>query len=195
MRSMFTFLGFAVCFSALLTGCGGLSSSKIEDAIEDSFGDDGVCWALKDMASASFPIRTGFDPLSKQSNAILEGLIKLGFIEVARQEVSNNPYGFFSQQQLVIDLTPSGQDAKVWDAQSGFCIGHKRVVEVTRFSDPTDQSGVQVSQAEYKWAIEDTPAWFEPTAFSSIGGVGEPVEDAVLLQKMSDGWRVVGAEY
>lgn len=175
-----------------LVACGGLGDRQIKTALEKSFGDAGVCWRLNEMEGVTFPIRTDFDPMAKQSNAVLAGLRQMGYIELGKAEGSNNPYGFFSRPLAVIDLTPKGKEAGVWDLQRGFCIGHKRVVEVTRFSEPAEQMGVQISQVEYKWAIKDTPSWMEPAAFSQIDGLREPVEAVAVLRKMSDGWQVVG---
>jgi hypothetical protein len=135
--------------------------------------------------------RTDYEPTAQQSNAILTGLRKLGYIDVARDEYSINRFGFFSRPILSVSLTPAGERAGVWDKKNGFCIGQKRVVEVTRFSTPSDPGGVPMSQAEYKWAIKDSPGWVVPSEFPEVKGIAEPVKGTAFLREMSDGWQVV----
>lgn len=175
----------------LLAGCAELGDREVRSALEESFGDTGVCWALENMENVSFPIRTGFDPTATQGNAILGGLRSLGFIRVRPIETSGNRFGFFSQPGMEVSLTPEGERAGVWDREKGFCLGNKRVTEVVRFSEPADHMGARISQVEYRWAIEDTPAWADATAFREVRGFAGPVEANAVLRKDNDGWRVL----
>lgn len=176
--------------AALLAGCGKLGKGQIEDALNESFGGS-VCWAVEDMAKVSFPIRIGYDPTATQGNAILKGLGEQRLISIAERDLSGDTYGFFSSPGLEIDLTDAGRKAGVWDAEKGFCIGDKRVVEVVRFSEPAEEGGMQVTQVEYTWEIARHPSWLDEKAFDDMPGVGEPQDGTAVLRKMDDGWRVL----
>ena len=191
LRSRIAIASLAAFVLAACNG-GGLSKGAIEKAIEASFEDGNVCWATKDIAATTFPIRVGFDPLAKGSNAILEGLVRSEVIQVSQEEVFNGRRGVaFGQQVLNIELTDAGRAADVWDKERGFCVGRKEVAEVLQWSEPGENESMQVSQVTYRWHIVDHPSWLDKAAFASIDGFTEPVEGMAVLRKMNDGWSVV----
>lgn len=187
MRPSFFHLVLSTALFLSLSACGGFGKSQITSALNESFADDGVCWSLRDMDKATFPIRT-LSADSGRPDKILQGLSDTGFIEIGE---GREPMGFSSVPVMVISLTEKGLKAGVWDRKKGFCVGNKRVVEVMRFSEPSEQMGMRVSQVEYKWAIKDTPSWIETDAFSEVEGMSDPVDGVAVLQEMSDGWQVV----
>jgi hypothetical protein len=163
---------------AALSGCGGVKRD-VEDAINAELAKDTGCWSPKGGAEkVKFPfnIALGFQGIPRE----LFALEKAGMISVgAGQNVDILNY----QKFAVIDLTEAGKKADVW-SDKGFCIGSPRVVEILRFKEETDNV-----MADFSWERAESPDWAK--AHLDDPGMREPVEASAVLEKYSDGYKVI----
>lgn len=173
--------------AAILVACsGGTSQGAFAQAINAEIGKERLCWALENMGNARFPINLNVY-FSKPDSPILDGLYKAGYITVERGDEDH----FGNLKSIRIDLTDKGKSANVWDPQQGFCVGQRRVHEITQWTEPAANQGILVTQISYTWVLSERPRWVTDEHFGQIEGIKEPVQGVAVAQKTNKGWQVV----
>ena len=78
----------------------------------------------------------------------------------------------------------------------GFCFGKATVKDITQFTEPSDASGMRISQVSYTYVVGDFPAWAKlPEVLSAIRALKTdvesektPVEGFAVLSLTNNGW-------
>jgi hypothetical protein len=160
------------------------SKRSFAKLINDELKENDVCWP-NNAAKVKLPVHVnawGFE-----RDPILQGLIRGGHVSAKKQIV-----GFTSG--YTISLTPKGESAKVWEPSKGFCLGHREVDEVVRWTEPTSNGQAIATQITYTWKIVDQPSWTNEKDFAGVKGIAAPVTASITAQKTNDGWQVVNLE-
>lgn len=178
--------GCALLLVLLLTGCGdGLSKGVLKELIASEYKDSRkMCWALKEMNGQEFPLRLvrGFDG-GPSNHPIIKGLMAAGYVTI-----QEGYEGFYPVES--VDLTEKGKDEEVWDAQKGFCIGHKEVDEILEWTEPGENE--KKTKVTYTWEMVDRPDWVSAEFFGHIDGIKEPEKAQFVAVKTSNGWQLSG---
>jgi hypothetical protein len=164
----------------------GLSKGALKDQINAQLEREGpVCWpeGSNGASRIKFPFFVETVPgFVGGVPPIVTGLVNGGYL-------SATPHRQTFGAGNVYALTPKGEQAKVWDAQHGFCVGKKQVDEVTDWTAPGE--GENAARVNFKWKIVDRASWVDEEAFAAIPGLVEPVQSFSIAQKTNEGWKVV----
>lgn len=198
-----------------LSGCGQSkdpSKAAVASALEPVFRDvfchpiDVMRYEVEGEAKGSgFPIVTSPKPTMAgpgsdgRAVAMLDGLADVGFVtrttfeKPARWSGSNNP--FVRQPLISYAPTPKGApylhmvERKATNAKASvpsFCLAKGEVVDVVRWTEPTDFAGHRVSQVTYTYhGVEPIPV-MPPGEQAQMA---EPKEATTAFELQSDGWR------
>lgn len=94
----------------------------------------------------------------------LDLLVKAGILSV--QDSTKKEMPLFGKVEVVVptkiySLTDLGKKSLEREDSTGFCIGHYKVDEVVRFSQPNNAFGQTVSQVNLAVSPVDVPKWVE----------------------------------
>jgi hypothetical protein len=136
------------------------------------------CFALQEKKAPTWPIRVqrAYGPL----DPLLAAMQAAGYLQITSQ-----PQGFGA---LIDVIKPTDQAKGWWDAQEGFCVGTKVVADVEEWTDYGKDS--TVTQVKFTWHLKDVPSWAKRSEFKDMPGMTKPVDDAAILQKTNNGWKV-----
>ena len=173
------------CTALALAGCG--EKGDFEEAINAKISQSKLCYSLQDndiVFNKGFPIKVNRGYRSagySASDEILKGLVEQGLLTVSQQA-----NGFSSVD--VLEVTDKGQEVEFWDREKGACVGHREVVEVKSWTEPSDGNGAKMTQVTYTWKLDSVPGWVDKNAFSGVKGMAEPEEAKIVLVKTNNGW-------
>lgn len=169
----------------VLAGCG--EKGDFEKAINAKISQSKLCYSLQDndiLFNKGFPIKVNRGYRSagySASDEILKGLAEQGLLTVSQQA-----NGFSSVD--VLEVTDKGQEVEFWDREKGACVGHRKVLEVKNWTEPSEGNGVKMTQVTYTWKLDGVPGWVDKNAFSGVKGMSEPEEAKIVLVKTNNGW-------
>ncbi|MEQ9890026.1 membrane lipoprotein lipid attachment site-containing protein [Pectobacterium aroidearum] len=170
----------------VLAGCD--EKGDFEKAINAKISKSKVCYSLQNNDFAfnkGFPVRVNHGYRSagyNVSDEILRGLVEQGLLNVSQQ-----PNGFSSVD--VLEVTDKGQEVDFWNREEGACVGHRAVVEITSWTEPSDGAGAKITQVTYTWKLDGVPGWVDKNAFSGVKGMAETEEAKIVLVKTNNGWK------
>lgn len=130
-------------------------------------------------------------------------LVEAGLIRAAGDSVYlGDQYGRYLRRRY--ELTPAGREAyraqvstPMSGTRPGFCGGERRLVEVTRYTEPADFVGTRSTQVHYTYRIENPAPWLRHASIrrhfatglgSDLAALEAPQEARMPLVLMSDGW-------
>ena len=170
----------------VLAGCG--EKGDFEKAINTKISKSNLCYSLQDndiVFNKGFPIQVNRGYRSagySASDEILKGLVEQGLLTVSQQA-----NGFSSVD--VLEVTDKGQEVEFWDREKGACVGHRAVVEISSWTEPSEGNGAKITQVIYTWKLDGVPGWVDKNAFSGVKGMAEPEEAKIVLVKTNNGWQ------
>lgn len=198
-----------------LSGCGqsGAPSKEAFASALEPVARDVFCHPIDMMryevegeaGGSGFPIVTSQKPTMAgpgsdgKAVAMLDGLAGVGLVtrtafeKPARWSGSTNP--FVRQPLISYAPTPKGApylhmvERKATSAMvsvPSFCLAKGEVVEVVRWTEPTDFAGHRVSQVTYTYHGVDPIPVMPPAEQARIA---EPKEATMPFELQSDGWR------
>lgn len=188
MKSAFT---ASLCLTALLVSACSNPKSALTDAINQDLSAHPVCVGFGDNTKTTFPTQFGGDITH---NSILKVLAGAGLIQmtVRNQDISEvTNGGTYYGKVTTLDLTPKGREKNAWDSKKGFCIGVRKVADIQKWTEPTASDGVQMTEVDYAWQVDDLPFGITRSDFPDLAGMGKPMATKATLKKMNDGWEVV----
>jgi hypothetical protein len=177
---------YSLCAAAFaLSACGsGPTDRSLADGLNQSFADKPVCFAVMDP-NATPPMRVSASP----NDPILAGLAKEGMITVQQD---GGFLGFLGSVQIA--LTENGAKHKVWTQGRGFCLGHKAVDEIQKWTEPASQNGVIATRVSFTWKISGLPRWVKRDDFAAIPGMTNAQPGVAVMVKTNKGWDVQAIE-
>lgn len=132
-----------------------------------------------------------------------DALVEVGLIRAAGDSVySADRYGRYVKRRY--ELTPAGRDAyraqvstPIDGVRPGFCGGERRLIEVARYTEPTDLAGMRLTEVQYTYRIENPAPWLRHAGVQKhfavrlgrdVAALEAPQEARMSLVLMSDGW-------
>lgn len=178
-------MGCAVTL-CVLPGCG-TSSADFARQLNQKIGEaQGSCVPAYVAAATSFPLN--IDGYGSINGSILEGLQRDGYINLQEKPVTETSVLPVNRYSYVISLTDKGKTAHVWDAQHGFCVGHKVVKEVVEWTKPTAFRALTFTQVTYTWRLDGSPSWTDSPSFDYVPGLRRSETGYAVFVQTNRGW-------
>lgn len=178
--------------AALIAGCG--EESDFENAINEKISKDGVCYGFSKENNAKVfddfklgtPVRVNIYSKDDE-DPILIGLKNSGLLNISYEQE-------MFKRVAILETTDKGRKTNFWDRNNGTRIGHRTVVEITNWTEPSDNNGQKVTQVLYAWKLSGIPGWVDKQAFiaAGINGIDKPKESEIILVKTQKGWKARG---
>ncbi|WP_244818593.1 hypothetical protein [Caballeronia sp. Lep1P3] len=165
--------------ACLLAACGSpkeASNSNFEKAINKHYAKD--CITIHPFAASadgrSYPITVALQEKAPyqqqaqvdQSNALttssFDALVDAGVLSVAtgtKQRKAWLSEKEFTVPAKIYSLTDAGKKALVQPDGADLCVGHYKVDDVTRFSEPSNALGHTISEVAFTMSAVDVPDW------------------------------------
>lgn len=183
-------LALAAC---TLAACGNDKPSKdnLKKGIDAYFQahPQKACWLVDNAGSVTFPLVTPMNTLDKTALGVIDGLSRMRLVTAKTLQMTNAEMPYLA---LNIDLTPEGKSKGIWDPKvGGVCLGQKEVVEVTNWTEPGNNLGVDhSSQVNFTWQY-GMPSWADRSKFPMLPGGAKPVTSDALEQQTHNGWQMM----
>lgn len=181
---------------SLNAGCSGdVSKSQITKAINEKINEKS-CFSVEKKGRPSWPlkVRTSSEMYGETTlSPILAAMQKSGYLQVTVEEIPKNQKdlaSLLSAPKYIWVIAPTEQAKGWWDVQDGFCVGRIEVAEIKEWTEPGKDTGSPIT-VQYTWHLDDIPSWAKKPEFESVPGMKVPVPGTTVLQKTSNGWKVV----
>jgi hypothetical protein len=124
----------------------------------------------------------------------LDVLVKAGVLSVSDGTKKEKPMfgtGEITVPTRIYTLTDAGKKASV-GSSTAMCVGHYKVDEVVRFTQPNNALGQTVSDVSFTVSPVDIPEWAKGSDVQSMYGLGSKLGDHIKASRTlvlaSDGW-------
>jgi len=134
-----------------------------------------------------------------QNNATMtrhvDALVKAGVLSVSDSTKQEKP--MFGNREITVPtkvyvLTDAGKKAIVNSAGTAMCIGHYKVDEVVRFTEPSNAMGHTISSVSFTVSPVDVPDWAKGADVQKAYGLDKKLADHIKMTSTvvlaSDGW-------
>ena len=142
------------------------------------------CVMVAGPGTITWPLKASITSATQWPNPILEAMQKAGYLTLDKQGAGLA--GLVGATDDVV-ITPTPAAAGWYDPQRGFCIGHFKGADVTRFDAPGAGAGTPTNAA-FTWQLADVPSWAQRPEFNAIPGLATPANGTAHLEKTNDGW-------
>ncbi|MBN3761222.1 hypothetical protein [Burkholderia sp. Ac-20365] len=148
------------------------------------------------QAKAAFISQEQVDKNNANITRPLDALVKAGVLSATEGTAKEKPMfggAEYTVPTKVYALTDAGKKASANPESTALCVGHLKVDEIIRFTQPGDFMGQKVSQVSFTASPVDVPDWAKTADFQSVyTGVAKTLsgqtKDMRPLVLASDGW-------
>jgi hypothetical protein len=125
----------------------------------------------------------------------LDVLVQAGVLSVSDGTKKEKPMfgnGEITVPTKVYTLTDTGKKAIVSSDSTAMCVGHYKVDEVVRFTQPNNALGQTVSEVSFTVSPVDVPDWANSADVQKVYGLGNKLAEHIKATRTvvlaSDGW-------
>jgi hypothetical protein len=125
----------------------------------------------------------------------LDVLVKAGVLTASdgtKKEKQMFGTGEITVPTRVYSLTETGKKAIVGSDSTAMCVGHYKVDEVVRFTQPNNALGQTISDVSFTVSPVDVPEWAKGADVQSMYGLGNKLGEHIKASRTvvlaSDGW-------
>ncbi|TAM07281.1 MAG: hypothetical protein EPN70_03250 [Paraburkholderia sp.] len=125
----------------------------------------------------------------------LDVLVKAGVLSVSDGTKKVHPMfgnGEITVPTKVFKLTDMGKKASVSADSTAMCIGHYKVDDVVRFTEPNNTLGQTISQVSFTVSPVEVPDWARNADVQKVYGLGDKLAEHSKVTRTlvlaSDGW-------
>lgn len=199
-------------FALMVAGCGSskdANNGNFEKALDAHFAKD--CITIQPFVLAadghSYPMTVALQQKNAfasqvqvdQNNANVtrpvDVLVKAGVLSVTDGTKKEKPMfgtGEITVPTKVYALTDTGKKAIVQSDSTAMCVGHLKVDEVVRFTEPNNALGHTLSEVSFTVSPVDVPDWAKNADVQKLYGLGDKLAEhskaTRTLVLASDGW-------
>jgi hypothetical protein len=135
------------------------------------------------------------DAMNAQTTRYFDGLVDAGVLAVStgtKQEKSWLGNREFTAPTKIYSLTDAGKKALVQPDSLALCIGHYKVDDVTRFSEPSNALGHTIPEVAFTVSPVDVPDWAKDDKLTKLYRLDQRLSAHAKANRTmvlaSDGW-------
>lgn len=135
------------------------------------------------------------DQNNAEKTKTLDLLVKSGLLSVSEGTKKETP--LFSKQERIVPtkvftLTEMGKKALVKETGTAMCVGHYKVDDIVRFTEPNQAMGQTMSQVSFTASPVDVADWAKNSALQADFGLEKRLaahqQHTATMVLASDGW-------